>query len=159
VTTVRVARGTDAEACVEVLAQLPEYFTPDTHAALRRDFHDRRAWVAVEDGTVVGFVLVEGRFPTAAEITFAAVRPERRGSGIGTRLVTRALAELRADGVALVEVKTLDASARYEPYRATRRFWERRGFRQVDRIDPLPGWQPGNPSAIYVAALRATVED
>jgi len=27
---------------------------------------------------------------------------------------------------------------------------------QVDTIDPLPGWQPGNPSAIYVAALGPT---
>ena len=55
----------------------------------------------------------------------------------------------------LVEVKTLDVSAGYEPYVSTRAFWERRGFRQIDCIDPLPGWQPGNPSAIYVAALVA----
>jgi hypothetical protein len=26
----------------------------------------------------------------------------------------------------------------------------------IDTIDPLPGWEPGNPAAIYVAALRAT---
>jgi hypothetical protein len=26
----------------------------------------------------------------------------------------------------------------------------------VDTIDPLPGWEPGNPAAIYVAALRPT---
>jgi len=65
--------------------------------------------------------------------------------------------ELLADaGVAVVEVKTLDASAGYEPYVATRAFWERRGFVQVDCIDPLPGWEPGNPSAIYVKALRST---
>jgi hypothetical protein len=31
-----------------------------------------------------------------------------------------------------------------------------RGFVQVDMIDPLPGWEPGNPAAIYVAALRPT---
>ena len=35
-------------------------------------------------------------------------------------------------------------------------FWERRGFVQIDCIDPLPGWEPGNPSAIYVKALRTT---
>jgi ribosomal protein S18 acetylase RimI-like enzyme len=27
---------------------------------------------------------------------------------------------------------------------------------QVDGIDPLPGWDPGNPSAIYVKALTST---
>jgi hypothetical protein len=27
------------------------------------------------------------------------------------------------------------------------------GFIQIDCIDPLPGWRPGNPSAIYVLKL------
>jgi len=39
---------------------------------------------------------------------------------------------------------------------ATRGFEAHRGFVPVDTIDPLPGWSPGNPAAIYVAALRAT---
>lgn len=56
----------------------------------------------------------------------------------------------------VVEVKTLDSSSGYRPYEATRAFWERNGFVQVDTIDPLPGWEPGNPAAIYVAALRPT---
>jgi hypothetical protein len=30
------------------------------------------------------------------------------------------------------------------------------GFVHIDTIDPLPGWPPGNPAAIYVVALRAT---
>jgi hypothetical protein len=50
------------------------------------------------------------------------------------------LDDLASDDVALVEVKTLEASAGYEPYVATRAFWERHGFVQIDRIDPLPGW-------------------
>jgi hypothetical protein len=40
---------------------------------------------------------------------------------------------------------------------ATRAFWERRGFTQVNTIDPLPGWQPRNPAAIYAAALRPAI--
>jgi hypothetical protein len=30
------------------------------------------------------------------------------------------------------------------------------GFIHIDTIDPLPGWSPGNPAAIYVVALRPT---
>ena len=41
---------------------------------------------------------------------------------------------------------TLDRSAGYPPYRATLAFWQHRGFVEVDTIDPLPGWQPGNPA-------------
>jgi GNAT superfamily N-acetyltransferase len=85
-----------------------------------------------------------------------AVDPARRGHGLGTVLLGRMLDELAADGVSVVEAKTLDRSADYQPYEATRAFWERKGFVQIDTIDPLPGWQPGNPAAIYVAALRPT---
>ena len=55
-----------------------------------------------------------------------------------------------------MEAKTLDSSSGYRPYEATRAFWERNGFVHVDTIDPLPDWQPGNPAAIYVAAIRPT---
>jgi GNAT superfamily N-acetyltransferase len=85
-----------------------------------------------------------------------AVDAARRGHGHGTRLLGHVLDDLAAAGVSVVEAKTLDASSGYQPYEATRAFWERNGFVQVDTIDPLPGWQPGNPAAIYVAALRPT---
>lgn len=48
------------------------------------------------------------------------------------------LGELAADSISVVKAKTLDSSAGYKPYEATRAFWERRGFVQVDTIDPLP---------------------
>jgi GNAT superfamily N-acetyltransferase len=85
-----------------------------------------------------------------------AVRADRRHSGLGTTLLDHLLQVLSAEGVQLVEAKTLDGSANYAPYRGTRAFWERHGFVQVDTVDPLPGWQPGNPAAIYVCALGPT---
>jgi ribosomal protein S18 acetylase RimI-like enzyme len=159
VPTVRAAALSDADACVDVLRALPDYFTPNTHAEARAAVAQHRAWVATDGGTVTGFVIVEARFPRSAEITFAAVRPEHRHRGIGTALVVEVLAVLARERVSVVEVKTLDSSAGYEPYVATRAFWERRGFVQIDCIDPLPGWQPGNPAAIYVAALTPATAD
>jgi GNAT superfamily N-acetyltransferase len=92
----------------------------------------------------------------AAEILWMAVDPARRCRGLGTVLLERVLGELAAGGVSVVEAKTPDRSSGYRPYEAARAFWEHRGFIQVDTIDPLPGWQPGNPPAIYIAALRPT---
>ena len=156
VTEVHLATDAHADGCVAVLAALPDHFTPDTHDEVRADLRRGTGWVVVEDGEVAAsFVAVRG-FPASAELTFAAVLPERHRAGIGRVLVDRALDDLAAAGVMLVEVKTLDESAGYEPYVATRAFWEEQGFVQVDRIDPLPGWQPGNPAALYVAALRPT---
>lgn len=66
------------------------------------------------------------------------------------------MSELADAGVRVVEVKTLDESADYEPYIATRAFWAAHGFLQIDTIDPLPDWPPGNPAAICVAALAVS---
>jgi ribosomal protein S18 acetylase RimI-like enzyme len=153
---VRAATSDDANVCADIVASMPEFFTDDVPAKVRVGLTRDHAWVITSAERVVGFAIVEMRSTAAAEITWAAVRPESRGNGLGAALVEHVLGELARKGVAVVEVKTLDASANYPPYEATRAFWEHRGFVQVDTIDPLPGWQPGNPSAIYVAALAPT---
>jgi GNAT superfamily N-acetyltransferase len=142
---------------VDIVRSLPEFFTPDVPGTVRADFDTHSAWVAVEADQVIGFAVVDRRSTRAVEILWAAIRANRRGAGVGTRLIKEILGALAADGVSLVEVKTLDRTSDYPEYGPTRAFWERRGFVQIDTVDPLPGWQPGNPSAFYVAALRPTV--
>jgi hypothetical protein len=112
--------------------------------------------VLTDTGEVAAFGVAARRPPAAAEILWIAVDPPRRGRGLGTVLLDRVLEDLAVGEVSVVVAKTLDRSAGYPPYEATRAFWENRGFVQVDTIDPFPGWQPGNPAAIYIAALRAT---
>ncbi|GAB3418821.1 GNAT family N-acetyltransferase [Flindersiella endophytica] len=154
--TVRRAEPADIPACVGIVRALPDYFTDDVPAKVEADLRTHAAWVAVRDDTVIGFAVVERRSRQAAEILWLAVAPDAHRTGVATGVVDRALGELANDGLRVVEVKTLDGSAGYAPYDATRAFWEHSGFVQVDTIDPLPGWQPGNPAAIYVAALAPT---
>ena len=155
-TVVRRWSPADLDACLGVVAGLPDFFTPDVAGQVATDLGQHRGWVIANAGRVVGFAVVAARGRRGAEILWAAVDGSRRGQGLGTRLLDRVLDDLAADGVRVVLAKTLDGSAGYPPYQATRAFWEGRGFVQVDTIDPLPGWQPGNPSAIYVAALGPT---
>jgi len=54
------------------------------------------------------------------------------------------LSEVGDEGLRLSEVKTLDQAVDYAPYVATRAFWERQGFIQIDAIDPharLATWE------------------
>lgn len=150
---IRVGSVADAPACAAIAEALPDHFAA---TAAEEISATAPSWVAVADAAVVGFATARRGPPGAAEITYLAVHPANHRVGIGTRLIDFGLAELRADGVLLVEVKTLAATARYAPYDATRAFWERCGFVRIDTIDPLPGWKPGNPAAIYVAALATT---
>jgi GNAT superfamily N-acetyltransferase len=145
----------DLDGCLGIVRSLPEFFTADALDTISGDFGQHQGWVA-DDDQVVGFAIVDRRSSTTAEILWAAVHRDRRGTGVGTLLIEHVLDVLAGNGVILVEAKTLDRSAGYGPYEATRAFWERRGFVQIDRIDPMPGWQPDNPCALYVAALGTT---
>ena len=139
-----------------VAGELDDFFTDDVPDKVRGDLRSHGGWVIEEAGSVVGFVITERRGERAAEILWAAVSADRQAAGLGTQLVDHVLDRLRLDGVQIVEVKTLDASAGYAPYEATRAFWLARGFIQLDVIDPLPDWPPGNPAAILAAALATT---
>ena len=145
-----------------IIRDLPDYFTDDVPEKATRDAARHEAWVLTESGsgsgsgTLAGIAVAERKSPQGAEILWLAVAAPHRAQGHGTRLLAHVLDHLAAEGISVVEAKTLDRSSGYAPYEATRAFWERNGFVHVDTIDPLPDWPPGNPAAIYVAALRPT---
>jgi GNAT superfamily N-acetyltransferase len=156
VLAVRELAAGDVSAIVAIVRGLPDYFTPDVAEQVETDSANHGGWIVADAGQIVGFAVAKRKSAAGAEILWLAVDRLRRGRGTGTLLLSHVLDELAAEGICVVEAKTLDRSSGYEPYRATRAFWERRGFVQIDTIDPLPGWQPGNPAAIYVAAIRPT---
>lgn len=153
---VRAGSADDASACAGIVAGLPDFFSADVIHKVHRDLAIHSSWMVSEGASVAGFVVVESRGSAAAEILWAATSATRRGRGIGTMLIEHVLDELRRAGTRVVEVKTLAPAAGYSPYMATYAFWTAHGFVHVDTIDPLPGWEPGNPAAVLVAALAPT---
>jgi GNAT superfamily N-acetyltransferase len=153
---VRRFEAGDAPAVAAIIRGLPDYFTDDVPGKAERDATSHEAWVMTDAGTLAGFAIAARRPPAGAEILWMAVDAARRGRGHGTTLLGYVLDYLAPADISVVEAKTLDRSSRYRPYEATRAFWERNGFVHIDTIDPLPGWPPGNPAAIYVVALRVT---
>jgi GNAT superfamily N-acetyltransferase len=153
---VRRFAARDAAAATAIIRSLPEYFTEDVPEKVERDAAGHEAWVLTESGVVAGLAIAARKSPGGAEILWIAVDAARRGRGHGTRLLGHVLDQLATAGISVVEAKTQDRSSGYRPYEATWASWERNGFIQVDTIDPLPGWLPGNPAANYVAAVRPT---
>jgi GNAT superfamily N-acetyltransferase len=156
VASVRRFTTEDALAVALIIEGLPDYFTEDVPEKVQHDAERHDAWVLSDSGSVAGIAVAARKSEGGAEILWIAVDASRRGRGNGRQLLGHVLGCLADAGVSVVEAKTLDRSSGYEPYVATRAFWERNGFVHIDTIDPLPGWQPGNPAAIYVAALRPT---
>jgi GNAT superfamily N-acetyltransferase len=153
---VRWLGAQDVPAAVAIVRGLPDYFTNDVPAQVERDAVTHDAWVVTDAGAAAGFAVAARKSPSGAEILWIAVDAGRRGRGHGTMLLAHVLDWLAESGISVVEAKTLDGSSGYRPYEATRAFWERNGFVHIDSIDPLPGWQPGNPAGIYVAAFGPT---
>jgi GNAT superfamily N-acetyltransferase len=153
---IRPFQPEDLPRLLNIVGRLSDYFTSDVPEKVTEGLRANAAWVILGDDGPIGFSIVERRSDSAAEILWMAVDPVHRGSGVGSQLLSSVIDCLRADGVCLVEVKTLDETSGYEPYVSTRAFWQNRGFVQIDTIDPLPGWQPGNPCGLFVASLTAT---
>ena len=122
-----------AGACDQIVEGLPYHFGSaqgrnDCAAAVRRD----PGLVAVDGGEVVAFLTYVRRFDEAAEITWMAVRADRRRQGIGHALIDRLVDQLGAEGRRVLLVLTVSPSdPGPEPddgYGATRAFYRSAGF-------------------------------
>ncbi len=88
--------------------------------------------------------------PCAAELHLMAVDPAHHRAGIGRALLRAAETDLAADGVHLVQVKTLGPSRADPNYARTRMFYEACGFQPLEEIHGLWG---DNPCLIMVKTL------
>ena len=130
---IRPLASADADASDRIIASLPYHFA---HEQGRRDCADavRRdtGLVAVEDDEVVGFLTYVPRFDEAAEITWMAVRNDRRRRGIGRALIEELSERLRAEGTRILVALTVSPSdPGPEPddgYQSTRAFYRSTGF-------------------------------
>lgn len=104
----------------------------------------------------VGVLLAARHFAGAAEIHLMAVDRSVHRSGVGRALVEAAERDLVADGVSLLQVKTLGPSHPDPGYARTRLFYGAMGFAPLEENHDL--W-PANPCLIMVKVLRRTAPD
>jgi GNAT superfamily N-acetyltransferase len=141
------------DICLSIAEELPQYFNTQGIAAMSGDMQKHRLYIAIDSSGVAGFATLQAKNSQVAEISWMAVTPDRQRHGVGTLLIEQIILDLRDEGVKLLEVKTLASAVDYAPYQLTRRFYEARGFVLLETIDPFPGWEPGNPCAIYVKVV------
>ncbi len=97
-----------------------------------------------------GALLTIRHFPRSAEIYLMAVDPDEHRHGAGRALVTALERDLVADGVRLLQVKTLGPSQPDPGYALTRKFYQAMGFEPLEEITGL--W-PDNPCLVLVKQL------
>jgi mycothiol synthase len=112
-------------------AEVYQHFHPDWRESQRKAVEaactadDTDAWVALEDGGVVGFVVVKPHAEDdMGEIYMLAVDPNQQGRGIGTALMKYAMAWMKERGMAVAMVETGGDPG----HAAARRTYEKLGF-------------------------------
>jgi GNAT superfamily N-acetyltransferase len=146
-----------------LLRTLPGWFGIESsnigYVAAARRLPTYLAWPAASDARDLasgsgdqpaGVLLAERHFPAAAEIHLLAVQPDLHHRGAGRALVGALERDLVAEGVRLLQVKTLGPSDPDEGYQRTRQFYSAMGFEPLEEITGL--W-PGNPCLIMVKPL------
>ena len=155
-----VAAERQAAVVDRILGTLPEWFgIEESNAEYVRDGDRLPALLAVEngrdhdapgEGEVIGILLYARHFPETGEIHLIAVHRSHLRRGAGRAMVEALQALLRADGAALMSVKTLGPSHPDVNYAGTREFYRSLGFLPVEEMLDL--W-PGNPCLIMVKPL------
>lgn len=155
-TAIVIRRANAPDDVERLLRGLPEWF--GIESALRQYVEDARrlpSYVAADPdtGAIVGTLLVKRHFPSSAEVHLMAVARERHRQGIGRLLLDAAEADLRSDGVAFLQVKTLGNSRADPNYTETRAFYLASGFTPLEEFLDL--WDEGNPCLLMVKSLPA----
>lgn len=155
---VRSLSPSDAGACEAVVDTLPQFFgDPEGLAELAVALRSQEGWVAVEGAEVIGFVTQLAHGSSSMEITWLAVRNDRRQRGIGRALVEAVASAASARRARLLSVLTLGPSApepaAVDGFEGTRRFYQRLGFIAVRELD-LETWS--SPALLLVRPLRPT---
>lgn len=118
-----------------------------------RRWHDdqplRRIWVAEQPPGLVGFVATgpgrdDDAIASAGEVYAIYVEPALIGSGLGRRLLARAVTGLRAQGFAQATLWVLEGNAR------ARRFYEAAGWR-ADGASKSQRWEGCEPVEVRYA--------
>jgi GNAT superfamily N-acetyltransferase len=141
--------GAWPDAVAALLRDLPEWF--GIEEAVRGYIEAARTLpgaAAIAGDDIVGVCLVRRHTDVAAEIELLAVRRDLHRQAIGRRLLQCIEADLLADGVRLLEVKTFGPSGDSAEYERTRAFYRACGFLPLEERTDI--WGPENPCLISV---------
>lgn len=147
------APRTGCSAEVEhVLRALPEWFGVEAATlGYIESAKTKKTILATVDDAPVGFLMIERHFPESAEVYCIGVLREHHSSGIGRQMLQAAEAYLAADGVRILQVKTVAPERECPDYAKTRAFYAAVGFQQLEVFTKL--WGPETPCLLLVKAL------
>jgi len=143
--------------CRAVIESLPEWFGyPGALDGVTEAVSTERGFVAADGESVVGFVTTVPRFEETLEITYLAVGAQRRGSGVGRRLVAAVCAAATSIGAESIVLLTLGPSSQSTYYAETVAFYRSIGFLRTTELY-LTDW--GGAPTLVMSGSVATIAE
>lgn len=132
---IRPLRAADRAALVELLASSDPwlrlgYTAADWRRLLGGPLHGREVWVVEDDGRARGLAVVRKSFLAGDYLELLAVAADARGGGLGALLLAH------VEQVVFARARNLFVCVS-DFNRAARRFYRRRGYAAVGRLDAL----------------------
>jgi len=141
------------EVTLKIMHSLPSWFSPpediDKKAIVHREYP---FFAAYDEDKPIGFIVLKIHNEYAVEIFNVGVLEQYHRQGIGRHLLKAAERYCADNGFLYLTVKTLDASAEYEPYERTRLFYKKMGFIPLEVFKAL--WNEENPCLFLVKRLQ-----
>lgn len=142
----------------KIMHSLPKWFSPPEDIERKAITHRAYPFFAAFDGDKpVGFVALKIHNEYTTDIYNLGILEDYHRQGIGRCLLEAAEGYCIEHSYQYLTVKTLDASAQYEPYEKTRNFYHNMGFIPLEVF--LTFWDEDNPCLFMAKFLgeRASV--
>lgn len=129
---------------LEIMNTLPDWFSPPEDIKKKSVIHrDMPFFVAFDGDRAIGFIALKMHNQYTMDMYNLGVLKEYHRQGVGRAMLKAVEDYGRRNGFKFITVKTLDASAQYEPYEQTRAFYLKNGFYPLE-VFPL-FWNEENP--------------
>ncbi len=144
---------TKSEITLKIMNALPEWFSPPEDIVHKAVIHREYPFFAAfsEEGAV-GFAALKLHNEYTADIYDLGVLKQYHRQGVGHQLVEACIRYCQEQGYKFLTVKTLDESADYEPYVATRAFYKKEGFYPLEVLTTF--WDEDNPCLFMVRVVE-----
>ena len=115
---------------LKIAAELKEWFTPEGLKNIEIDFNMNSVIVAKEESNIIGFLCYTSYSGKMLLLWMGVARSYQR-KGIGKALLLHLENIARKLKFNSIEVETLPDEDSYEPYKLTRAFYYKNGFKRV----------------------------
>ena len=149
---ITVKRTRDFDSALKVAEDSRDYFETGFED-LKKDLKNHILFCANENDKTIGFITYKKVNKDVIEISWLAVSPNKRGGGVGSKLVAESLKKIKGK-YKICEVKTLAETHPDPGYAKTRNFYKKLGFISLEILHPYPGWDKDDPCQIFIKPLR-----